>query len=289
MKIFFSALAALGLLASIHAAEPGDDEVVAVFRDRKITFGELKNADARLNGISRDQDRSGYTVAIVESTTAYCTELVLNDLFARNNISVGKETAEKCIAAKPEAVRKTLESFVDDPAFQKKCAIRLLLEKLLPREELTPNRTEIENFYHNNQMKFRTPANEKFAIIAIPANSPDAAERAAEARARLLQGEKFERVAAEFDPQGAQRLVPDEYLVELQKISATMPEYSISDVITIGNILAVINLQERTPAKIIPLQEVEAQISEELSATLEAIALQKIITPELSNIRFEQQ
>ena len=288
MKIFFSALAVLGIAVSTCAAGPGDDEVAAVFRDRKITFGELKSADERLKGISRDQDRSGFTAAITESVTTYCTKLVLDELLARHRIAVDKATAEKCIAAKPEAVRKKLEKFVDDPAFQQKCAIRLLLGKLLPGEELTPNRTEIENFYRANQMKFRTPASEKFAIIAIPADSPGAAERAAEARARLLQGENFERVAAGVDPQGAERLVPDEYLVELQKITASMPEYSISDVIAIGNILAVIKLQERTPAKIIPLQDVEAEISEELSATLEAIALQKIIAPELRDIRLMQ-
>ena len=78
----------------------------------------------------------------------------------------------------------------------------------------------------------------------------------------------------------------DEYLPELQKITASMPEYSISDVISIGNLLAVIKIQEKKPARIIPLPEVEAEISEELSASLEARALQKIIAPGLSKINF---
>lgn len=285
-KLFFLLAVLLPLLAA-NGEDAVPDEIVAYFRNQPISVETLKSAGAaNLEGLSREQDRSGFDSAIRESVISYCTKIILNEFFEKNQINVGKEAVEKYIAQRDKSLQSKLKNFVDDPAFQEKCAIHLLLEKLLPPEELEPKQNEIENFYYANQLKFRLPINERFSIIAISKDSPDAAEKADDARARLLQGENFDRVAASVDPEGAQKLIPDEYMPELKDIASSMPDNSISEVKTLGNMLVIIKMQHKTQAKIAPLAEVKAEIVEELTAKLDAIALEKLIAPALSEIRF---
>lgn len=171
---------------------------------------------------------------------------------------------------------------LDTPEFQLKAAVHLYLERCFPPEMLTVSRTEIERYYELNRLRYRLPERWDIGVIRIDRKRADAAEVAASARARLLQGENFERVAQEVDPEGAGGKLPTGEVRELfAKELAAMAPGDVSGVVAAPDAFCVMLLRGRSSGGMMPLDEVAPFIIMEISSAKDSLALNRMLTKAL--------
>ena len=87
------------------------------------------------------------------------------------------------------------------PQFQLNAALHRCFARMAP-DQIKVTDQEIETFYRLNQTQFLLPEQFDLGIIQFPVNLPAGREEAETVRSRLLQGEAFDRVAREVNPQG---------------------------------------------------------------------------------------
>ena len=173
---------------------------------------------------------------------------------------------------------------LDDPEFQLKAAVHLYLERRFSPEVLSVSVAEVGRYYELNRLRYRLPEHWDIGVISIDRKRPDAGETAASVRARLLQGEVFERVAQEVDPEGAGGRMPTGEARELfARELAAMAPGDVSGVVPTPDAYYVMLLRGRQTGGVKPLEEVAPFIVMEISAAKDALALRKVLTEALKS------
>ena len=284
------AAAAFAVLQAGAAAalEPGElPEVLAVCGGVPVRRGEiasaLKRPLAKLE-LPGDADKIRKTVRR-EVDNEICHR-ILDSMLAAAKIVPSRELALRFVneslrplapAAKLILERELLPQ-VDNKEFQLKAATHFLLLGCFDPASLEVSAAEVERCYMLNKESYRRPDRWDVGVIRIDRNRDNAAEAAEEARARLLQGEAFERVAAEFSPGGSGESLPAEkirnlFSAELSRLS----EGDVSSVLKGDGAFYILLLREKKIGGPIPLTEAEPYIRMELSALKDALALRRVI------------
>ncbi len=265
-------------LLTIVTAVAADAPPIAYFRDQPIYLEQLGGAVRKLDPAA---DPAGFRAAQEAAVTKYASQKLLDEELARCGISISPETARKYLQTLPAEVQAQLLPYVDQPTFQRKCAISAWLNQTLPPEKLLPDDAEIRDYYYSHLRQFRTEAENEVGIITIDKKRADAAEIAVGARARLLQGESFDRIAAEVDPGNSRPDLSAEEQEKLQAWSDSHEVGEISEVMENSQCFVLLLLKSRRPAGLRPLAEVSPFIREDLRADKEAAALTEFFLREL--------
>ena len=176
------------------------------------------------------------------------------------------------------ALERELLPHADDGAFQLKAATHLLLVRVFGRNLMEVDSGEVERFYELNRSRYSKPDRWNVGVIRIGSEKKDAVEAAEAARARLLQGELFERVAGEYDPDGSGKNVPAEKLHALfARELSRMAEGDVSPVLRVADGLYVLQLRRKKIGGVMPLEEAESYIRIELSALKDTLALRSFL------------
>lgn len=165
-------------------------------------------------------------------------------------------------------------------------ALQEYLERVAP-DVIAVSDVEVEQCYRLNQNKFRLPVQYRFGVIRILKSVPGAKEKAEAARSRLRQGELFDRVAAEVDPEGS--VLSESNLLELlRKKGATLSEGKISRVLDDSDAYYLVQVKSKTPERFIPFKEIAPYLRLQLISEKTAAALETILRGELkkAQIRF---
>ena len=153
-------------------------------------------------------------------------------------------------------------------------------------ERIKVSEQEIETFYRLNQKMFLLPERLDLGIMQFPAAPPDAREAAEAARARLLQGESFDRVAREVNPGGI-TLDAARVTGELRN---RQPELKVNDVsrpFRVEEFWVIVKLRGRTPAAFVPLESVAPYIREQLAAAKVGRALEAYLRDRMRQMKIE--
>lgn len=174
----------------------------------------------------------------------------------------------------------------DEPGFQLKAAVHLYLLRHCDRALLTVTDAEVGRYYQMNILRYRLPERWDVGVIRIDRRKAAAVELAESARARLLQGESFARVAGEVDPEGGgEKLSPEElrrlFADELSRLSAG----DVSRVISAPDACFVLLLRKKEPGGVVPLEEAAGYIRLELSAAKDTLALRQVLAKRVAESR----
>ena len=167
---------------------------------------------------------------------------------------------------------------VDRPEFQLKAATHLFLLTCFDPALFEISSAEVERCSMLNKGNYRRADKLDVGVIRIDRKRSNAAEAAEEARARLLQGEPFDRVATEFSPEGGEKDLPPEkvhnlFASELSRLAAG----DVSQVLKDADAFYVLLVREKQIGGAIPLAEAEPYIRMELSALKDALALRQVL------------
>ena len=262
-----------GILASCNGKPVARDEVVA----------ELKSP---LSALKLPEDRDKIEKLIRRAVDNVICRRILDEQLAaaelRPSRALALEYINAAMAPLAPAAKLALERgllpHVDDGAFQLKAATHLLLVRVFGRDRMEVASGEVERFYELNRSRYSKPDRWDVGVIRIGSEKKDAVEAAEAARARLLQGEPFERVAGEYDPEGSGKNVPAEKLhVFFTRELSRMAEGDVSPVLRAADGLYVLQLRRRKIGGVMSLDEAEPYIRIELSALKDTLALRRFL------------
>ena len=267
-------------------------EELAVSNGRPIRRSELPaEAATQLAKLEWDRDRILIRRILRNGVDEVVLRRLLDEEFGKYGIVPSRSTAEKYLAGllrlMPPTSRINFEREVsprlDDPGFQLKAAVHLYLECRFSPEPLAVSGAEVRRYYDLNRLRYRRPEHWDIGVIRIDRKRENAAEIAVSARARLLQGENFERVAGEVDPEGANgRSTPGELRKLFAPELAAMSPGDISGVIDARDAYFILLLRDRKTGGEIPIEEAAPFIVMEISAAKDTLALRKVLTDALS-------
>ncbi len=278
----------LWLADAVAALELGVlPEVLAVHDGSPVRRDELASALVRpLSALDLPADADKIRKLVRREVDNEICRRMLEAMLAAAKLTPSRELALRYVneslrplapAAKLILERKLLPQ-IDRPEFQLKAATHwFLLTRFDPALfEVSP--AEVERCYMLNQANYRRADRWDVGVIRIDRKRSNAAEAAEEARARLLQGEAFERVAAEFSPAGGGDSLPPEKLhrlfaAELSRLSAG----DVSAVLKDADAFYVLLLRDKEIGGVMPLGEAEPYIRLELSALKDALALRRVL------------
>lgn len=151
---------------------------------------------------------------------------------------------------------------------------------LLRRQEVTDriviSPTDIEKRYQERLDQYRVPEQVKLRMISLhrgqtPAEHETKRKQAQDLRERLVFGENFAALAREFgEGSRASRggdwgwMNPADLRAELSSVAKTLEPGKVSDVIETEDEYYLITVEARRAASVTPLEEVSAQLREEL-------------------------
>ena len=267
-------------------------EELAVSNGRPIRRGELPAEVAtQLAKLKWDRDSVLIRRILRSGVDEVVFRRLLDEEFGRYGIAPSRATAERYLAGllrlMPPTARVNFEREIsprlDDPDFQLKAAVHLYLECRFSPVSLAVSAAEIRRYYELNRLRYRRPEHWDIGVIRIGRDRANSAEIAASARARLLQGENFERVAGEVDPEGVGgKSTPGELRRLFAPELAAMSPGDISRVIDARDAYYILLLRDRKIGGEIPIEEAAPFIVMEISAAKDAMALRKVLTEALS-------
>ena len=209
-------------------------------------------------------------------------KILLRELSGKG-IAVDRNTALSYIdrhcrrfGADGEELKKQLSALALNRDFQFKAAMHTYFERFFP-EQVAVSDGEIEQFYRLNQKRFLAPAKVNAGVIVITKTLSDARNRAADAAARLRQGEDFTAVAGEYNPEGSANVLSPE-LVGQVKNPVKGRIYEVED----QKHYAVILIREFDSGSYQPLAKAAPVIAEELAAARMSRAMQRLLTAEVA-------
>lgn len=216
---------------------------------------------------------------------------LLNGELNKSGIVPSKAVAEQYLSGllklMPPTSRGSFERELaprlDTQEFQLKAAVHLYLERRFSPAALAVSPAEVSRYYELNRLRYRRPDHWDIGVIRIDRKRGDAAELAASARARLLQGENFERVAKEVDPEGAGgRLAPGELRKLFAPELAALSPGDVSGVVNARDACYILFLRDRRSGGEMPIEEVAPFIVMEISSAKDSLALRKVLTEALA-------
>ncbi len=167
-----------------------------------------------------------------------------------------------------------------DREFQLKTALHTLFQRDYP-EAIRVEDRRVEEFYRLNQKDFLLP--EGFDVGIIRLHGKDAEKQAGELRSRLLQGEDFDRLAAQFDPEGAQLPTPELLALFRRTAGPNAAAGSISPPLDWAGSWYLLKLKKKTPAAFVSLADAAPFIREQLAAEKSARALEGLLRKRLAD------
>lgn len=289
----FSVLLAGGVLLPAGAEavpESGGDtlpEIVATVDGSPIRRGAVL---ARLRGtevFSPDNPPEARKAAVRSAVDSEIYFFLLGRLLAAEKIVPSEEAAALQLAelkrvlprGLPELDRAGLMRLAASEHYRWNVALQEYLRRVAP-EVIAVGDAELERRYRVNQEKFRLPEEYRFGVIRLPKNVSGAKERAEAVRARLLQGEDFDRVAAEADPGGSEMAAAN-LLELLRQGDPALPEGGVSRVLEDSAAYYLIKVRSKTPGRYIPFGEVAPYLRLQLVSEKTAAALEVILRGEL--------
>ncbi len=185
----------------------------------------------------------------------------------------------------PGRTQEELAALAASETYRYNVALQSFLLKNAP-ELLKVEDAEVERLYRLNRETFRVPEEYEFGVIRIRKDRPGAADLAETVRARLLQGEDFDRVARETDPAGAE--MPDAEVIELlRKGNPALPVNSISGILENTEGYFIIKVKAKHPARYIALVEIAPYLRLQLVSEKAGRAFELILRRELANAKVE--
>lgn len=262
-------------------------EVLATFNGVPVTRSELAAVlRPRLASLDGRNQKAAVRDEIRRAVDDEICRRLLGEMLKSAGLTPSRELALEYLAGVfrdiPAARRGELEREllpqVDTPAFQLKAAVHLYLVRHFDRGLLKITDSEIKRYYQLNQLRYRLPEKWDVGVIRIARRRTAAAETAESARARLLQGEPFERVAKEVDPEGGgSGLSPSELRRLFANELSRLAPGDISRVISGPDSFYILLLRKRELGGMIPLDEAAGYIRLELSAAKDSLALRRLL------------
>ncbi len=174
---------------------------------------------------------------------------------------------------------------IDSPDYQLNVALHYYFASREP-EAIQVSDQEMERFYRLNQQEYLVPERVDLAVLKIDRSRPQAREAAEGARARLLQGEAFERVASELDPE--RHSAPSPELLALLRAGKIAAESGvIGEVIELDDGFYVVMGKGRIPPYYVPLEEAAPYLRQQLMGGKVARALEALLRRELAKRKIE--
>ena len=266
-------------------------EVLAELNGVPIRREELKSElDPQLAPLDAKRDRAQVQSIVRRGVDEAICRRLLDAELKKQGIVPSRTVAEEYLAGMlrlmPPGSRKKFEEEIsprlDTPDFQLKAAVHIYLERRFSPDLLAVSAAEVGRYYELNRLRYRLPERWDIGVIRIDGRRGDAAETAASARARLLQGENFERVAKEVDPEGAGGKLPTgEMRAIFARELAAMSPGDVSNVVSARDGYYVMLLRGREVGGEMPLAEVAPFIVMEISSAKDSLALNKVLTAAL--------
>ena len=274
------------LCAAMDTAEL--PEVLAELNGVPIRRGELAAELApQLAPLEADRDRAQVRSVVRRCVDDAICRRLLNAELEKQGLVPSRSVAEKYLAGMlrlmPPGVSKNfvkeISPRMETPEFQLKAAVHLYLERRFSPELMAVSAAEIGRYYELNRLRYRRPESWDIGVIRVDGRRGDAAEVAAAVRARLLQGENFERVAKEVDPEGAGGRLPSGEMraIFAQELASLAPG-DVSKVVAARDGYYIMLLRSRTAGGEMPLEEVAPVIVMEISAAKDSLALNRVLT-----------
>lgn len=312
-KICFAAILAILLFGTPVAAEV-TDRIVAIVNDEVITLSELnrgfepyaKNIEASYKGtnlkevleknkavflqrlidqllLEHEAKKAGMSVASIKDGEAMDA---INSMLTKNNTSM--ETYLKKLAEEGntlEAVKKNVKE-------------QMLRMRLLRREvqsKILVTDQEIGEYYdkHRQDYEGKEAVHIKLILLPVPAGTnkearESAREQARQLRARILKGEPFGTLAAQYSQSPAAADGGDIGFVErgvtlpdVEKVAFSLAVGQVSDVIETELGFQIITVVDKRGAGLKPL----AVVREEIKATIEEGKISKKYDEWIDGIR----
>ncbi len=171
------------------------------------------------------------------------------------------------------------------PQFQLNAALHRCFARMAP-DQIKVTDQEIETFYRLNQPQFLLPEQVDLGIIQFSASRPTAREEAETVRSRLLQGEAFDRVAREVNPEG----VTLDAGAIVQLLRREQPELKVNGIsrpLRAGEFWVVVKLRGKTEPAFVPLETVAPYIREQLAAAKVGRALELYLRERMQKMKIE--
>ena len=171
------------------------------------------------------------------------------------------------------------------PQFQLNAALHRCFARMAP-DQIKVTEQEVETFYRLNQTQFLLPEQFDLGIIQFPVNLPAGREEAETVRSRLWQGEAFDRVAREVNPQG----VTLDAGAIVQLLRREQPELKVNGIsrpLRAGEFWVVVKLRGKTEPAFVPLETVAPYIREQLAAAKVGRALELYLRERMQKMKIE--
>jgi len=253
---------------------------------REAVFARLRGE----GGLPSDATPEEREVAIRHATETEIYFFLLGRLLAKEKIVPSEAAAARRLAELKRLLPRGLpENYAGlmrlaaSEHYRWNVALQEYLERVAP-EVIAVSDAELEQCYRLNQEKFRLPEQYCFGVIHIPKSVSGAKEKAEAARSRLRQGEDFDRVAAEVDPDGS-KLSQADLLELLRQGDPSLPAGTVSRVLEDSGAYYLIKVKSKTPGRFIPFQEIGPYLRLQLISEKTAAALGVILRGELEKAK----
>ena len=274
----------------LAGAEGGGDalpEIVATVDGSPIRRGAVLERLRGTEAFSPDNPPEARKAAVRRAVESEIYFFLLGRLLATEKIVPSEEAAALQLAELERVLPRGLPT-LDRAGFLRLAASEhyrwnVALQEYLCRvapEVIAVSDAELERLYRVDQAKFRLPEQYQFGVIRLLKNAPGAKERADAVRARLLQGEDFDRVAAEVDPAGSEMGTAN-LLDLLRQGDPALPEGSVSRVLEDPSAYYLVKVRAKKPGRFIPFDEVAPYLRLQLVSEKTAAALEVILRGEL--------
>ena len=281
------------LLAAAEPFSAGDalPEIVATVDGHPI---RREAVIERLRGtgvLSPDNPPEVRKTAVHRAAESEIYFFLFGRLLATESIAPSEEAASRRLAelqrvlprGLPELNRSGLMQLAASEHYRWNVALEEYLRRVAP-EVIAVSDAEVEQLYRVNQEQFRLPEQFQLGVIRILKSAAGAKERAETVRARLRQGEDFDRVAAEVDPSGS--YMTQANLLELLKQgNPAAPEGSVSRVLEDSEAYYLVKIRSKTPGRFVPFEEIAPYLRLQLVSEKTAAALEAILRGELKKAK----
>lgn len=292
----FASIPAIFLVAALSVAGEFDflPETVASVNGKAITR-EAVIARLRKDGrIFSEENRASLPAAAKSAAETEIYFYLLGQLLATAGITPSEKAAAEKLGEfekvaphdMPDQFREELRKLLHSEHFLWNVALQEYFAKVAP-EVIAVSPVEIEQRYRINQELFRLPEQYQFGVIRVRKSRPEAREIVEAARARLLQGEDFDRVASETDPE-AEMLPAAEIIAILKQGDSSLPVNAVSRILENDDAFFLVKIKSKTPGQFIPLEQVAPYLRLQLAAEKSGRALEELLRRELrkADIRF---